>query len=681
MDDGSFWRKIIDDRRGAIGVLGAFVLVSLLGMSALALEYGHSLLQKTENQRIADLAAVGGALVYNSTGSTDSATSAIDNIVTLNGLPSTDASIAYPTANGNQQVQVTVTTQTPLLLARVLTTNTTLPVSAAAVAQVNSAAPGCIIALGSTGSGIVANGGTSITANNCAIASNNVVAVSGGAHITTATVDYGTSYSVSGGAAITAPRGGSPTYSKITTSDPLAGNSAVATATSRISTVSSIASPSAPVVTVPSGSAVSFTKTSVTGLPSGCSDTYNSSAQVYTVTCSGSGPFNFGAITLSGVSVVLQTASGATYNFQNSLPSGVTLSGSGGTYGFGAGLSTSGTMSLPAGTYNVVGTLSLAGTTTLGAGTYNVTAGIAAGGGSNTTFGAGTYNLGTMASCSGTGGYSICNTGTSLTFAGPSTFVLAGGIYNGGGAALVLGNGATNNSYNIGKASDGYSINAGTSKSMILDDATGSADIFQTSASITSGGGSCLAIPAATQHDVNGNMTFSGGVVLGAGIYTINGYFALGASSGGDVSNCPASGTTTGLSALAVTLVISGIQTVGCNGVSSSTFCLGAGYSTVVLTAPSSGSTEQLAVLTPSTNSGAAAFTTGATNTQISGAFYIPNGPVTMSGAAALHDTVDTGACLELVGLQVTLGGGSAAGSTCAGLGGGSSGTTVSLVQ
>lgn len=679
------FRKLGRDEHGAFSIIGALVLVALIAVSALALEYGHALLQKSENQRIADLAAYGGALVYNSTSSTTSATNAIDNIMTLNGLPSSDAAISYPTSNGNQQVRITVTTQVPLLLARVLTGNTTLPVSSSTTAQISSNTPGCIIALGSGGSGITMNGGTNVTATNCAVSSdataNPDVALSGGATLTTTSLDYASAYSVSGGAAISAPAGKSVTYSNVTTADPLASSSAVSTATARIGTISSIASPSAPSVTIPSGSAVSFTKTSVTGLPSGCSDTYNSSTQVYTVTCSGTA--NFGAITVSKVTVTINTSSGNTYNFSNSLPSGVTLAGSGGTYGFGAGLTTSGTTTYPAGTYNIVGSITLGGTTTFGAGTYNVTSAIIAGGGSTTTFGAGTFNLGTAA-CSGTNGYSICNKGTSVTFTGPDTFVLAGGIYNGGGASLTLGNGSSSNSYNIGEASDGYSLNVGTSKSMILDDATGSGDIFQTAGSITSSGGSCLEIPAATEHDINGNMNFSGGVQLGAGIYTINGYFAMGASSGGDVSNCPTGGTTTGLNALGVTLVISGASSVTCNGVASSSFCLGAGYSTVDLTAPSSGSTANLAVIGPqsSTNTTVAAFTTGASNTRISGTFYYPRGPLTMSGAASLHDTVDTSACLELIASQVTLSGGSAAGSTCAGLGGSSTGgTSVSLVQ
>ena len=365
-------RRHWHDEQGAISILAAFVLVAVVGVSALALEYGHALLQKVENQRAADLASYGGALVYNSTGSTDSATSAANNIAALNGLSSgvTPTYVLSPSGDGNHAIKVTATTNQPLELARVLTPNTTLPVSATAYAEINSSAPGCIIALNNGGTGIVANGGTHITANNCAVASNNAVTLSGGAALVTKTVDYRTTHSATGGASISPPTGtASVTYDQTTTSDPLSGNAAVTTAAAHIGlnasgtcagtsgTVCAITSPSAPSVTIPSGSAVSFTKTSVTGLPSGCSDVYNSSSKVYTVTCTGAGPFNFGTISLSSVTVVLQTSSGGTYNFANGLPSGVTLSGSGGTYGFGAGLTTSGTTSYPAGNYNIVGSI------------------------------------------------------------------------------------------------------------------------------------------------------------------------------------------------------------------------------------------------------------------------------------------------------------------------------------
>jgi Putative Flp pilus-assembly TadE/G-like len=687
----------VADRRGAISIIAAFVLVGVVGVSALALEYGHALLQKVENQRVADLAAFGGALVYGSTASTTSATGAASNIAALNGVSSgvSPSVVSSPTGDGNNSVKVTVTTNVPLLLARVLTTNTTLPVSATSYAEIKSSAPACIIALNGAGTGVTMDGGTSVSAGNCAVASNNSLTLSGGAALVTQNVDYGKAApKISGGATINPPTGKTLHTNKVTTADPLGpssgspGSTEVTNATARMSTVSSISSPSAPSVSaVSGGSSVGFGSSRITGsLPGGCTGALLSS--VWTVACTGSGPYTFGTITHNGgVTVVFQTSSGITFNFAQSIPTGVGLGGSGsGTYNFNGGITTAGTTAFAPGTYNVVGSITTGGTATFGAGTYNVTAGVTVGGGSTTTFGAGTFNFGS-ASCSGTAGYSICNTGTSLTFGGPSTFILAGGIYNGGGASLTLGSGSTN-SYNIGKASDGNSINVGTSKMMNLADASGSGDIFQTAGNITSGGGSCLALPAAAEHDVNGNIAASGGTYLGAGIYTINGYFALGASSGGDVGNCPATGATTGLNALGVTLVVSGANTVTCNGVASSAFCLGAGYSTVNLTAPNASSalgssTANLAVIGPqsSTNTAAAAFTTGASNTQISGAFYFPDGPVTMSGAAALHDTADTNACLELIGSQVTLGGGSAAASTCAGLSSGSLGTTVTVVQ
>src|SRR5262249_44512501 len=110
---------------------------------------------------------------------------------------------------------------------------------------------------------------------------------------------------------------------------------------------------------------------------------------------------------------------------------------------------------------------------------------------------------------------------------------------------------------------------------------------------------------------------------------------------------------------------------------------LGSGFNTVKLTAPTSGSTANLAVIGPqsSSNSAAASFSNGASNSQVSGAFYFPNGQIYMSGAATLQDTVDSGACLELIGTQITSTAGSALGSTCAGLGNGSTGTTIGLVQ
>ena len=298
------------------------------------------------------------------------------------------------------------------------------------------------------------------------------------------------------------------------------------------------------------------------------------------------------------------------------------------------------------------------------AGIYNIAKGLVTGGGSTTTFGAGTFNIGQYASsCNGGGKYSICNTGTSLTFGGPSSFTLSNGIYNKGGETLTLGSGSTN-SFDIGPSSDGNAFYAGGGSTTLFADATGSSDLFQLvgNLNVASGGGSCLQISAAAQHDIDGNMSTAGGTNLGAGVYTVHGYIALGGGGGGDVTCW---GSTVGMYGADVTMVTDGSSTPSSGVCSGQAFCVAAGYGHVTLTSPTSGTTADLAVIgpqSPSTTAGAY-FAEGASNTNISGAFYFPNGPVSFSGAAALGS--GTGQCLELIGSQVTLAGGSALASTC----------------
>jgi hypothetical protein len=200
---------------------------------------------------------------------------------------------------------------------------------------------------------------------------------------------------------------------------------------------------------------------------------------------------------------------------------------------------------------------------------------------------------------------------------------------------------------------------------LTMSDATGTGDLFKASGNITNGGGSCMTLPAAAAHDINGYLTVAGGTTLGTGVYTIYGYVGIGAINGGTVT---CNGTTIGVSASAVTLVIGGNSTVSCSGPTTA-FCVEGGYSNVILTAPTSGSTANLAVIGPtsSTNTAGAVLTAGASGANIAGAFYFPYGAFSMGGAASIG-----GSCLELIAKQVTISQGSAAGSTCTGLGGSS---------
>jgi hypothetical protein len=272
--------------------------------------------------------------------------------------------------------------------------------------------------------------------------------------------------------------------------------------------------------------------------------------------------------------------------------------------------------------------------------------------------------------------YSICNSGTSLTFAGPSTFILQGGVYNAGGSRLVMGSSGTGNSFQIGPASSGNAMWLGGSAYTQLGDATDAGSVFQIAGNfwVPSGGGSCTYLGAAAQHDIKGNFLTAGGTVMGAGVYSVTGYVDLGGAGGGDVT---CNGTSVGMNGSGVTWVIGGSSTPASGTCTGQAFCVGAGYSNVAMTAPTSGPTAGLVVIGPASNTGGALFSEGASNTSLSGAFYFPQGAISLSGGASVGG--GTGQCLELIGTQVTLSGGTAAASNC--VGGGAGNVKIALVQ
>ncbi len=643
------------DNRGTVTIFAAVAFTLLIGFAGLVTEYGSAVLAREDTQRVADLAAYSGALAYSTTPTSTVLNTAVDRIGTLNGIATADLAASVgtsPSGDGNQAVEVTVTTEVPLTLSRVFGTATQLTVAASAYAEIASSGAGnaCVIALNTSGTGVTLSGGTALDAPSCAVASNYTVTVPCGTTITTIVVNYDSSSAPSEGCSgIQPPSGKTLSISKKLTADPLVGTSPITTPVAHISTVAAMTSPSAPTVT--GGNNLTFAYSTGSGtptalVPSGCTATFSS--PTWTVACTGAGPFNFGYISLGG---------GITVNFTNSTSA---------TYNFSGYVDDSGT-ALHFG----------------GAGTYNIAGGVQTGGGSTTTFAAGTYNIGPSTSNCSYGNYSICNTGTTLTFGGPSTFVLSYGIYNNGGSTLALGSGSTN-SYNIGKnttgSPTGNAFYLGGGSSTTLANATGSGDLFQVvgMVNVSSGGGSCLTLPAATAHDINGSFSTAGGTTLGAGVYTINGYVALGANGGGDVT---CGGTDVGMNGNGVTFVISAASTISSGTCAGEAFCLASGYSNVTLVAPSSGTTEDLIVIGPtsSTNTAGATFAEGASNTSISGVFYVPYGPFTLSGGSSVGN--GTGQCLEVIASQVTLSGGTALASTCSGLGGLSTTTNIVLVQ
>ena len=623
------------DRQAAVSIIAALSLPALIGFSSLVAEYGHGLLIKTENQRVADMAAYAGALAYNTTASTDSMTSAANRVAVLNGVPSSGVAatlVTSPSGDGNQAVRVNVSSNMPVYLASVLGGSTSLAVSSASYAELNVKTTGCIIALSSGGAGVTLSGGTAVVATGCSVASNNSETVPCGTTITSKWVTYNGAAPTQGCSGIKAPAGGSVSISKKLTTDPLAGADAVTTATGRVTTVNNQSGPAGPTVTgggdVDFAYSTSSTQTQLT--TDGCSGSFASNT--WTVTCTGKTSYTFGKVTFGG---------GITVNFN--------IAGS------------------AANTYNFSGIIDVPGgdTVAFGPGTYNMAGGLLTEGGTTTSFGAGTYNIGKASTkaCGDGVYYSICHSGTLLKFTGPSKFTLQGGVYNNGGSRMILGDAGTANSFNIGPASSGNAMWLGGGAYTKLGDALDVGSVFQLAGNfwVPSGGGSCTYLPAAAQHDIKGNFLTAGGTILGSGVYTITGYMDLGGSAGGDVT---CDGVAVGLSGSAVTIVLGGATTPSSGTCSGQAFCLAAGYNNVSLTAPSgTATTAGLVVVGPASATGGAMFAEGASNTSLSGAFYFPQGPITLSGGASVGG--GTGQCLELVGTQVTLSGGTAAASNC----------------
>jgi hypothetical protein len=610
-------------RRASIALVGAAVIAVLAAMAAVSVDLGTAYLAKVADQRAADSTAYAGALAYNATSSTTTMSAAVGNLASLNGLAAGAAVaslVASPSGDGNSAVQVRVTTAAPLYLARIFQSSRSLSVSATSYAEVKPGAATCIIALLPSGTGVTLAGGTSITGSNCSVASNNTVTVPCGTTITTKTVDYNSAAVPSQPCGGIKPPAGTASVNivKVATADPLSGNATVAAAFTHLANVATITGPAGPVVAA--GTTLVFgygTPTNAQMLTTGCSAAFAGST--WTVSCAPGGTYHFGGISMSG-GIVLSFAVGSNGSASN-------------TYTFNGAINVNGSAA------------------SFGPGTYNVSGGITTGGGTTTTFGSGTYAIGAGTVSCGGSFYSICNGGMALTF-GAGGYTLAGGIYNGGGGTLSIGAGSSANSFNIGRGSAGYAIDALGSSTVLGDMSAGT---FKAVGNITTGGGTAFTLSAAPAHDLNGTLTLAGSAILGTGTYTVAGNIAIGAGGGGG-------GTVTGSG---VSLITSG------------SFGVGAGYTNVTLTGPGSGTLENLVVA--SNGAAGASFSEGASGNSLSGVFYFPGAPISLSGAGSVGN--GSGQCLELIGSTITLTGGSTLASACAGMGGSSGVGSVVLVQ
>lgn len=675
------FRSFRNDRRGNILVATALSLPVLLGVGGLVIEYGSGLVEEGRNQRVADLSAYAGALAYSETNSEARMRSAAISVAQLNGVPAASVQATLensPKTTGSKAVHVEIRTQRDLFLSKILNPRTELEIYAAAMTEVGSpSTAGCILALDGTQSGITLSGAAKIEANTCTVSSNNTISVPCGTRIWSVGVNYNSS---------TAPYqpcndikgpGGSqdPVITRQETPDPLADNTAIADAYARIgSEFSRLAmmsgmpapksSPGSDINFVSPWQDASTTITQATNL--GCTASRNGDRWVFA--CPAGAKVNIRQLTISNGAKIDFAINGhvsTEYDITNLTTEWIQA----GDVRFGPG------------TYTFRGEITIRGTVSFENGTFNFLKGLINLGGSNVSFGAGTFRFGQNDSGCNGARYSICNTGTTMTFGGPSTFELAAGFYNGGGATLTFGSGTTN-SFKIGPSSNGNAIELGGGSKTIMADATGSGNVFQVRGHVNGGGGgSCFIISAAANHDIDGNFIASGAVLMGAGVYTIDGYFVLGQSGGGSAT---CNGQTFSVRAIDVTLIISGKNVSNSGACNGFVFCIASGYSGVELTAPTTGPLAKVAVVGPqlASRTAGATFSQGGSNARISGAFYFPNGPLIMDGgASAMGSATNPDMCLQLIGSRITLSGGTAVGSECVPATGAAGGGKITLIR
>ena len=637
----------VRDRTAAVSIIAALSLPVLIGFSSLVAEYGHGLLIKTENQRVADLAAYAGGLAYNAAGTADAATSAAQAAAALNGIASAHVAttlVSSPTGDGNQAVRVAISTSLPIYLASVIGGSSSLAVSSAAYAELGAQVSGCIIALSGGGTGVQVNSAAGITASGCAVNSNAAVSANSASKITTIAVNYNSASppSATSASTIGPPPGKTITITKQVTADPLAGNPVVAAAVTHLHNVEQMASPAGPSVT--GGSNLSFTGSSFTGtMPAGCAAPSRSGA-TWTVTCTSGGTYTFGSLAVSSTGTVNFNTSGSAAT----------------TYNFSGGVSAISSAHV-----------------NFGPGTFNIAQGVTIASSSGGSFGAGTFNIGkTTAACSDGGKYSLCvQSSTSLSFGGPSSFTLAGGVYAGSSASITLGAGTTN-SFTLGASSNGNAVQTSSSSNVLFADATGAASQFSAVGDITAASAACVALPDASAHDIDGSLiaNSASNTTFGAGVYTVAGYLMDQSASGG--GGCL--GSTAGTAGTGLTFVLGAQSTPASGTCKGEVICISSA-SALSLLAPTSGATAGLAVIGPTEGSTAGALFQSASSGTLSGVVYLPNGPITVNSAASLGG--GSAACMELVGSEISVASASAVGSTCVGLGGAAAGAPVRLVQ
>ncbi len=639
------------DRRGAIAIIAAILIVVLVGLAALAIDGAQLYLTKSASQRIADQSALAGVYAYVQNG--DSASNythtagAVTSLASANGA-GTGTSVGTqivnsPSGDGNEAVEVTISIPVTLspLAGLLLGRSPTATVSSTAWAEINSNGIPCIM---TTANSMFTAGAASMTATGCDIWSDGSMLLAlggGGGTFTAQELNAPGSIINEGAATITGTQ--NQGYTAPTDYYSTTTNTAMATAFARATGIASYLNSASFLMT---GSAPSG------GTATPCTST--------------AGPLGAGSYALS----ISTTCTAITFSNSAGQITNITgLSLSGGTTSITLGGS---------GTYNIasIGFSSGIGTLTIYAPnvpTIKVWSGIVSSGNGLTFLGPATYYVAGGISNTNTGTLTFCNS-QSLTVncqvngGNTSTFYVNGGIVSTVGAIafpkgnfyIASGDSTYGTGAGIGNKSGSNAISFGDGTFEIANGifASGASTIsfgataagcptFQIlstglsgsnsgNAITTQGGSSLVWTCGGGNIDINGTVAVAGTVEFnatnatsGTGTVTINGGLYIGATA---PPNCGTGGNP--FDAYYTTIIADGA------------LCIGGDY-IVDITPPTAITTAtfgQIGTVGFATNSSDDSYITDAANIIVAGAFYLPNSITWLTGGGQISGG---GGCME----------------------------------
>lgn len=169
-------RRMLGDRRGATAVMFALGATSVLGLAGLATEGGSWYMVRRHAQNTADAAAYAGALTLGYGGNNTAINATGQQFASRNGFSAAVGAtvvINHPPASGSQAgnanaVQAIITQTEPRRFAALLGPGN-VSIVTAAVADIMASGNACVLTLANS---LGFQGNTTVTASNCALASN-----------------------------------------------------------------------------------------------------------------------------------------------------------------------------------------------------------------------------------------------------------------------------------------------------------------------------------------------------------------------------------------------------------------------------------------------------------------------------------------------------------------------------